>query len=235
MTTEPIGFARDLPVQRVMRAVIGDTDLAIWRSRSGKLAAWGNRCPHRGMRLSHGFVRGESLACLYHGWHYGSAGGCTYIPAHPDLDPPKTIRAEIYSIAEQGGVLWVSVDGEVDASALAENLMPVRSLTLECDAPTAVAAFLGTPMAGDARQLSDGHVSRDNPDMLVFDGPDPVVILLQRNPDRTVTAHILADKAWPGRGLIALSRWAEAARRAGESHATDDTDDTEGDGRRMGS
>lgn len=209
MSTEPIGLARDLPVQRVMRAVIGDTDLAIWRSRSGKLAAWGNRCPHRGMRLSHGFVRGESLACLYHGWHYNSTGVCSYIPAHPDLEPPKTIKTETYQIAEQNGVLWVSTEGKVTATGLADNLIPLRSLTLDCKHPDAVAAFLNTPGAGLEAGQADANIVR-------FETPDAVVVLLQRNPTRSITAHILAADTWSTKGLIALSRWAEAVRRAAE-------------------
>jgi len=69
-----------------MRAKTGREDLVVWRSASGVLSAWENRCPHRGMRLSHGFVRGESLACAYHGWHFECSGRCHYIPAHPDFN-----------------------------------------------------------------------------------------------------------------------------------------------------
>lgn len=212
MTTEPIGFARDLPVQRVMRAVIGDTDMAIWRSTSGKLAAWGNRCPHRGMRLSHGFVRGESLACLYHGWHYNSTGVCSYIPAHPDLDPPKTIKTEVYQIAEQNGVLWVSTDGDVTTAPLADNLVPIRSLTLDCEHAAAVTAFLDAPNA----PVSGGQVLADYPNTITFEAPDAVVVVLQCNPNRTITAHILAADTWSVQGQVTLSRWAEAVRRAAE-------------------
>lgn len=210
MTTEPIGFARDLPAQRVMRATIGDTDMVVWRSKSGKLAAWGNRCPHRGMRLSHGFVRGESLACLYHGWHYGRSGVCTYIPAHPDLDPPKSIKAETYQIKEQNGVLWAASQGDVQATRLKDGLSPVRSLTLDCGLSGARAAFLTTSFPS----LPDGKVLTDNG--LSF---GDVMVLLQRNPDGTVTAHILACETWMPPKMIALSRWAEAVRRAAECRA----------------
>jgi len=68
MTAQPIGLSRNLAQRQVMRAVLmqpggNDLDIAVWRSVSGVVNAWENRCPHRGMRLSHGFVRGESLAC----------------------------------------------------------------------------------------------------------------------------------------------------------------------------
>lgn len=57
-------------------------------------------CPHRGMRLSLGFIRGDQVACLYHGWHY-DAGQCRYIPAHPQLTPPETIRVQAFETAER--------------------------------------------------------------------------------------------------------------------------------------
>jgi phenylpropionate dioxygenase-like ring-hydroxylating dioxygenase large terminal subunit len=82
------GLAHDLPKSVVMAGRFQDTELAIWRSATGKLSAWVDRCPHRGMRLSHGFVRGETLSCIYHGWVYGTDGGCKHIPAHPALTPP---------------------------------------------------------------------------------------------------------------------------------------------------
>ncbi|MGO7418409.1 Rieske 2Fe-2S domain-containing protein, partial [Rhizobium ruizarguesonis] len=40
--------------------------IALWSSASGRISASADRCPHRGMSLSHGFVRGETLSCIYH-------------------------------------------------------------------------------------------------------------------------------------------------------------------------
>ena len=82
MAWTAVCIAADLPAKVVMPSVCDGTDIAVWRSASGQLAAWADRCPHRGMRLSHGFVRGEALNCIYHGWTYGADGGCTRIPAH---------------------------------------------------------------------------------------------------------------------------------------------------------
>ncbi|MEH6728896.1 MAG: Rieske 2Fe-2S domain-containing protein, partial [Hyphomicrobiales bacterium] len=90
----PVALSADLPDGGVMRAQIDaelPLDLVVWRSRSGQVSAFDNRCPHRGMRLSFGFVRGERLSCIYHGWQYGQDGGCRHIPAHPDMTPPASI------------------------------------------------------------------------------------------------------------------------------------------------
>ena len=87
--------------------------VSVWRSAAGQVHAWDNRCPHRGMRLHHGFVRGEQLACLYHGWHYGEDGACSKIPAHPDLEPPSSICVPTTPCVETDGVVWAGgEDGE---------------------------------------------------------------------------------------------------------------------------
>ena len=83
--------------ERFAQKILCEAELAVWRSASGRIAAWRDRCPHRGMRLSHGFVRGESLNCIYHGWTYGADGACRRIPAHPEVVPPATIRADATS------------------------------------------------------------------------------------------------------------------------------------------
>jgi Rieske [2Fe-2S] domain len=35
--------------------------VVVWRGQDGKVHAWEDWCPHRGMRLSFGFARGKSL------------------------------------------------------------------------------------------------------------------------------------------------------------------------------
>ena len=43
-------------------------EIVVWRDENGVAHTWEDRCPHRGMRLSMGFVRSDRIACLYHGW-----------------------------------------------------------------------------------------------------------------------------------------------------------------------
>ena len=216
--TEPIGLSINLPVKRVMRALVHDRDVAVWRSTSGKLSAWTNRCPHRGMRLSHGFVRGEALACLYHGWHYDTEGKCRYIPAHPELTPPETITVQSYSIAESGGVLWLATSGKAKPLAVPNNLQPVRSITFDCEAGTVVKAMSENTLTGiDGEALRANSVSQ-KPRALSFEtdkGNTVVFVLLQQRSDET-TAHILAANDWTTDGLVEISRWSEITRRIAE-------------------
>lgn len=155
----PVALSPDLPVATVMATHCGTREVALWRSGTGKLAAWHDRCPHRGMRLSHGFVRGENLNCIYHGWRFDSTAICRKIPAHPEMTPPETITVPRFAVAESGGVIWVAEEG-IDAKppTLPEGLRPLRSLDLDCevtqidphDAPAGV-TLLVQPLPGRTR------------------------------------------------------------------------------------
>ena len=143
------GLSQDLPPGVVMAGAWQGAELAIWRSASGRLAAWGDRCPHRGMRLSHGFVRGETLSCIYHGWVYGSDGGCRKIPAHPAMVPPAAIKAETYQCVEAGGVIWVAPAGVEGGPPDLAGLTPVRSVTLRADRAALAQALPEAVAEGD--------------------------------------------------------------------------------------
>ncbi len=105
----PVALGIDVPAGTTRAVILDGHELALWRGGDGMIRAWQDRCPHRGMRLSFGFVRGDGLNCLYHGWTYDGAAHCTRIPAHPDLDVPKTIRATAYDVREQDGLVWTSL------------------------------------------------------------------------------------------------------------------------------
>lgn len=68
----PIALGKDVPAGTTRSAMLEDRALVIWRGADGEAHVWEDRCPHRGMRLSFGFVRENALNCLYHGWQYGS-------------------------------------------------------------------------------------------------------------------------------------------------------------------
>lgn len=106
-----VGTSVGLLPQQVQRVLAEGHDIAVWRGNDGRVRAWQNRCPHRGMRLSFGFVRDNRLTCLYHGWTYNGEGACVSIPAHPQLTPPKTITTTAYQCAENAGLIWVASAG----------------------------------------------------------------------------------------------------------------------------
>ena len=199
-TWKPVALAQDLPPLVVMPVTVDGQDLALWRSASGRVAAWADRCPHRGMRLSHGFVRGEALSCIYHGWSYGSTGTCLRIPAHPDLEPPETIRVPIHVVTEANGLIWVALSDPQTPPPDLGTLVPLRSLTVEAPAKT-MAALSGLTGAEVLHgTLADVQVT---------------VVLHSVTPVRTLM-HVLTATASP-EARIAVSRKIEALRRQAEA------------------
>jgi nitrite reductase/ring-hydroxylating ferredoxin subunit len=133
----PVALSNGLEPGRSTGTRLFDQELCIWRDVGGDSHAWEDRCPHRGMRLSFGFVRGDRIVCLYHGWNYDSHGQCRLIPAHPDLEVPATIRVATYQCVEQLGMLWVYSNREVAAPPPppidVDEVVPVRSLYVDCE------------------------------------------------------------------------------------------------------
>ena len=131
----PVALSRDVEPSSSMGTLIDGAEIVVWRDRDGAAHAWEDRCPHRGMRLSFGFVRGNHIACLYHGWEYSTDGQCRKIPAHPELEVPRAIKANRYGCRESAGMIWVATAGEdLPASTLpGVEAFPVRSLY--CDRP----------------------------------------------------------------------------------------------------
>ena len=141
-----VGLCGDVPAGTVVPRRVFNTDLAVWCSAGGKYHVWGDRCPHRGMRLSHGFVRGENLACIYHGWQYDGDGACSYIPAHPNLAPPKTICVNSYDCRVQGNAIWVTLSEASSSIPDVGDRKPVRTLDVSLSAE-AVAKKMGQTLS----------------------------------------------------------------------------------------
>ena len=175
--------------------------IALWRSRSGRAAAFADRCPHRGMRLSHGFVRGETLSCIYHGWSYAQAGNCLRIPAHPALTPPDTIRVAAQPVEDGGGIIWISVGEPAAGPPRFEGLAPLRSMMVEADI-AALEAAAGTKTSGGL--LDYTHNSRT------------IRLLLAAEGQARTLMHVLVGEGSTPTERIAASRAAEALRRAAE-------------------
>ena len=107
----PVLPAQSLPAAgAIAAALVRGQSLALWRSTSGAVQAWEDRCPHRGVALSLGRVLGERLACAYHGWEYAAGSGrCVAIPAMPRQPVPGKVCVTTYAALEHAGMVWVAL------------------------------------------------------------------------------------------------------------------------------
>jgi nitrite reductase/ring-hydroxylating ferredoxin subunit len=188
-----------------------DKEIVLWRDADGVAHAWEDRCPHRGMRLSFGFVRGSHLACLYHGWQYNAEGHCRFIPAHPALKVPATIRVTTYLCRERLGMVWMCCATTVSARlAVMERLVtPVRSIYADCPFD-AVIGFLAA--RGKVLDQGVGLLS-------VRVGGLPLLIAAQHYDDARTALHVVIEGAHESAAQIAAATWAEQIRLELESDA----------------
>lgn len=80
---------------------------ALFRDAQGRAAALLDRCPHRNVALSDGWVTDGNVTCPYHGWQFNAQGHCELVPGLMDERPQKARDAASYPVVEQDGLVWV--------------------------------------------------------------------------------------------------------------------------------
>lgn len=199
----PVALSSSIEASTSAGAVVGGAELVVWRDSKGAAHVWEDRCPHRGMRLSFGFVRGDHIACLYHGWEYDTGGQCQYIPAHPKLEVPQTIKALTYATEERDGLIWTRLAEGADTSTIPAigGTTPVKTLYAAVDMDAAIAA-LGkvTDMGGGCFRTEVAGLG--------------VIVAGQRIKPGRVALHILISGEAGAAERTRVARWAEGLRLA---------------------
>lgn len=108
-------LARD---RLIATRVLGQ-DLVAWRSNTGVVQVWHDRCPHRGVRLSLGRLIDGRLSCAYHGWEFAAdTGRCMLIPALADLSQtPGQLGARVCAATEAQRMVWVRLESQPSSPA----------------------------------------------------------------------------------------------------------------------
>jgi nitrite reductase/ring-hydroxylating ferredoxin subunit len=209
----PVALSADIEAGTSAGTLVNGEERVVWRDDKGEIHVWEDRCPHRGMRMSFGFVRGDHIACLYHGWRYDTGGQCRYIPAHPDLDVPKTIKVPTFAAIERASIIWMAPEGAdaADLSALPETAEAVRSLYLDLSANAGLLAVTAAPPEGY-------HPVPGAPDTVTLQGNEVTILIAAQSRDAERSAlHITVtgDISTTTRRTLAL--WATDLRNRLES------------------
>lgn len=154
---QPVYRAKDLPVGHAIPIKIMSEEFTLYRGESGAPYVIAFRCAHRGTQLSAGWVEGECIRCMYHGWKYDSSGQCVEQPAEEKPFADK-IRIRSYPTEEYLGLVFAYL-GEGSVPALpryprfeAPGICdPLPSLLWPCN------YFQRLENAGDAAHLPFTH------------------------------------------------------------------------------
>lgn len=103
-------WAADIGPQPVARTLLGEP-LVLFRCLDGTLAALEDRCCHRGLPLSLGEVKKDSIVCGYHGVTFDCRGTCVAIPGQKEIPPGMRVRS--FPVIEKDELIWVWL-GEPD-------------------------------------------------------------------------------------------------------------------------
>lgn len=102
------------------RKILGEK-IVFFRDQSGKAIALEDRCCHRNVQLSLGYLKKDNIVCGYHGWEYDGTGTCVRIPSQADdVKIPKTAQIKSYPLREFNRWVWIFMGdpGKADEVAL---------------------------------------------------------------------------------------------------------------------
>jgi len=102
------GFSDEFPTKTLQGHRIAGKPVVMWRTDSGKVVAFDDRCVHKRMPLSAGRLLDDGmLECAYHGFCYDHGGYCVRIPAQPDGPIPSRAKLKPFPVVERDGVVWI--------------------------------------------------------------------------------------------------------------------------------
>ena len=101
----PVYRAEDLKAGWAKPIKILREQFTLYRGENGTPHVVDFRCPHRLTQLSVGWVEGDSIRCMYHGWLFNSAGQCIEQPAEAKSFAAK-IRIKSFPTREYLGLIF---------------------------------------------------------------------------------------------------------------------------------
>jgi nitrite reductase/ring-hydroxylating ferredoxin subunit len=211
----PIELSARVPQGEVVQSMLRGQELALWRSVTGTVQAWENRCPHRSVRLTLGFVVDDQLVCRYHGWRYGTDGRCTGVPSTPEHAPPPAACVRTYPCREADGVVWASLALMPRGyPPRLPGLVPCRSFTVDASILQIAAVIAAAGFESDQRPA----VWQERGGSL-----EAATLLLQPAQAHTTCVHLFidAEAAMPIAGRLAVAQRMKTlfAKSAASRHA----------------
>lgn len=98
----------ELKSGRLVGATRMGEKMVFWRDQAGNPVCMADRCPHRGVALSLGTLKGDTIQCPFHGFEYDSSGQCTLVPANGRAAiVPKALKTISYPAREAHGYIYI--------------------------------------------------------------------------------------------------------------------------------
>jgi 5,5'-dehydrodivanillate O-demethylase len=102
---QPIAVADSIAPGTARALRVLSEDLTLYRGQKGTPFLIGAHCAHRCTVLHTGWVEGDQIRCMYHGWRYDGNGQCTEMPAERQANS-ELVKIEGYPVYEYAGLLF---------------------------------------------------------------------------------------------------------------------------------
>jgi len=95
---------REVSRKPLGRTLLGEP-VVLYRTERGEPVGLEDRCCHRQLPLSLGFLEQDFLRCGYHGLKYDASGKCVEIPGQDSIPPQARVRS--YPLVEKYNWVWI--------------------------------------------------------------------------------------------------------------------------------
>ena len=102
----PVCTTEELTSETPLQVRLLGLKFVAFRDSAGNAHVLSDTCIHRGGSLSHGQVKGDCIACPYHGWQFSGDGRCQHIPSEGDTKPPGRAKVDAYPTKERYGIVF---------------------------------------------------------------------------------------------------------------------------------
>jgi 5,5'-dehydrodivanillate O-demethylase oxygenase subunit len=102
----PIAIADDVKPGRAKPLRVMGDNFTLYRGEKGAFHLTEFRCPHRGTQLSVGWVEGDNIRCLYHGWKFDATGQCIEQPGETKSDFARKVSIATFPVQEYLGLVF---------------------------------------------------------------------------------------------------------------------------------
>jgi len=103
----PVAVSDELAAGTAKPIRLLSEEFTLYRGDTGTVHLTEKHCPHRRTQLSVGYIEGDAIRCLYHGWKFGADGACVERPAEPGT--ASHIRIKTYAAREHLGLIFAYV------------------------------------------------------------------------------------------------------------------------------
>ena len=102
----------DIKDHMISKTILGEK-IIIFKDEKQNIAALEDRCCHRNVQLSLGYLDQGIAVCGYHGWQYNGEGYCVKIPSQlPENKIPPTARLKSYPLRVVNKWVWIFIGDE---------------------------------------------------------------------------------------------------------------------------